>query len=43
MPREFGRYFFEIAKAKTSIKKITIDPSSLMADVKRDNNVYEVK
>ena len=36
-------YFFEIPKAKTSIKKITIDPSGLMADVKRDNNVYEVK
>ena len=36
-------YFFEVTKAKTSIKKITIDPSGLMADVKRDNNVYEVK
>jgi aminopeptidase N len=36
-------YFFEVAKAKTLIKKITIDPSGLMADVKRDNNVYEVK
>jgi len=36
-------YFFEIPKAKASIKKITIDPSTLMADVKRDNNVYEVK
>ena len=36
-------YFFEIPKAKTSIKKITIDPSGLMADVKRENNVYEVK
>ena len=36
-------YFFEIPKAKTAIKKITIDPSSLMADVKRDNNVFEVK
>jgi len=36
-------YFFEITKAKTSIKKITIDPSGLMADVRRDNNVYEVK
>ena len=36
-------YFFEIPKAKTSIKKITIDPSGLMADVKKDNNVYEVK
>ena len=36
-------YFFEIPKAKTFIKKITIDSSGLMADVKRDNNVYEVK
>lgn len=36
-------YFFEIPKAKASIKKITIDPSGLMADVKRDNNVFEVK
>ncbi len=36
-------YFFEIPKAKASIKKITIDPSGLMADVKKENNVYEVK
>ena len=36
-------YFFEVPKAKTLIKKITMDPSGLMADVKKDNNVYEVK
>ncbi len=36
-------YFFEIPKAKSSIKKITIDSSGLMADVKRENNVYEAK
>lgn len=36
-------YFFEIPKSKASIKKITIDPSGLMADVKRDNNVFEIK
>jgi hypothetical protein len=36
-------YFFEVPKAKTLIKKITMDPSGLMADVKRDDNVYEVK
>ncbi len=36
-------YFFEIPKSKNSIKKITIDPSDLMADVKRDNNIFEVK
>jgi hypothetical protein len=34
-------YFFEIPKAKMAIKKITLDPSSLMADVKRENNVFE--
>jgi hypothetical protein len=36
-------YFFELDKPKSSIKKITIDPSGLMADVKRDNNSYEIK
>ncbi|WP_298397428.1 M1 family metallopeptidase [Flavobacterium sp.] len=36
-------YFFEINKEKTAIKKITIDPSGLMADVKPDNNSYEIK
>ena len=36
-------YYFEVPKAKTSIKKITMDPSGLMADVKRDNNIYELK
>ena len=37
------KYFFEIDKSKATIKKITIDQSGLMADVKRDNNVYELK
>ncbi|MBC7525209.1 MAG: M1 family metallopeptidase [Flavobacterium sp.] len=36
-------YFFEINKPKSSIKKITIDPSKLMADVKPENNSFEVK
>jgi hypothetical protein len=36
-------YFFEIPKSKTSITKITIDPSGLMADVKKENNSYEIK
>lgn len=36
-------YFFEIPKAKTTIKKITIDPSGLMADVRLENNSYEIK
>ncbi|MCV9932456.1 M1 family metallopeptidase [Flavobacterium sp. LS1R47] len=36
-------YNFTIAKSKSAIKKIIIDPSGLMADVKAANNVYEVK
>jgi hypothetical protein len=36
-----SNYDFTIAKAKSSIKKITIDPSGLMADVKQTNNVYK--
>ena len=38
-------YFFEIPKSKANIKKITIDDSGLMADIKRENNTYpaEVK
>jgi hypothetical protein len=38
-------YFFEIPKSKVNIKKITIDDSGLMADIKRENNTYpaEVK
>jgi hypothetical protein len=34
-------YFFEINKNKNNIKKITIDESGLMADVKKENNVFE--
>jgi hypothetical protein len=36
-------YHFKISTNKTNIKKIRIDPSGLMADVKKDNNVYEFK
>ncbi|AYN05661.1 M1 family metallopeptidase [Flavobacterium sp. 140616W15] len=36
-------YNFTIDKSKSAIKKITIDPSGLMADVKATNNIYEVK
>ncbi len=36
-------YTFEINKNKSSIYKITIDPSGLMADVKKENNVFELK
>ncbi|WP_337968086.1 M1 family metallopeptidase [uncultured Flavobacterium sp.] len=38
-----SNYSFTIDKSKTAIKKITIDPSGLMADIKASNNVYEVK
>jgi hypothetical protein len=38
-----SNYSFTIDKNKTTIKKITIDPSGLMADIKASNNVYEVK
>ena len=36
-------YFFQIDREKTFIKKITIDSSGLMADVKPENNSYEIK
>ncbi|KAF2516174.1 M1 family metallopeptidase [Flavobacterium foetidum] len=36
-------YSLTIDKNKTAIKKITIDSSGLMADVKQGNNVFEVK
>ncbi len=36
-------YFFEIPRSKSTIRKITIDPSGLMADVKKENNSYEIK
>ena len=39
----YPTYSFEIPKPKSSIKAIVIDPSGLMADVKRDDNVYEKK
>ena len=29
--------------SKSNIKKITIDPSGLMADVKKKDNIYEAK
>jgi hypothetical protein len=37
-----SNYDFTIAKAK-GLKKITIDPSGLMADVKQENNVLNNK
>jgi len=36
-------YFFEINKSKDKIKKISIDPGGLMADVKPENNSYVIK
>jgi hypothetical protein len=36
-------YEFSISKNKSTIKKITIDPSGLMADVKQSDNSYEIK
>ncbi len=36
-------YEFSISKNKTTIKKLTIDPSGLMADVKQADNSYEIK
>ena len=38
-----SNYSFTIDKSKIAIKKITIDPSGLMADIKAANNVFEVK
>ena len=36
-------YNFEISKPKNRIKKITIDPNGYMADIKKENNYYEIK
>ena len=39
----YPTFEFSIAKPKASIKKITLDPSGLMADVKAENNSYVAK
>ena len=39
----YPTYEFPISKPRTTIKKITIDPSGLMADVNKENNTYEIK
>lgn len=39
----YPNYEFQVQKPKTSIKKITIDPSGLMADIKKDNNTFSIK
>ena len=39
----YPTYEFKILKKRTTIKKIIIDPSGLMADVKQADNIYEIK
>jgi Peptidase family M1 domain len=39
----YPTFTFNIDKTKSQIKKITIDPSTLMADVKPENNIFENK
>ncbi len=39
----YPTYEFSISKSKAAVKKITIDPSELMADIKGENNSYEAK
>jgi hypothetical protein len=39
----YSTYEYNISKNKTTIKKITLDPSGLMADVNQVNNSYEIK
>lgn len=39
----YNTYNFSIEKPKNSIKKITLDPSNLMADVQKENNFFENK
>ena len=36
-------YEWTLKAPKNTIKKITLDPSSLMADIKKENNVFENK
>ncbi|MCL5246589.1 M1 family metallopeptidase [Cellulophaga sp. 20_2_10] len=38
-----SNYSFTINKPKASIKAIVLDPSNLMADVNKENNVYEAE
>ena len=36
-------YEFEIPKSKKDIKIIAIDPTNMMADINKENNVFENK
>lgn len=37
----YPTYTFTINKPKSSIKAVVVDPSQLMADINRDNNIYQ--
>lgn len=39
----YPTYTFSISKSKNTIRKITLDPRGLMADMKRENNAFEQK
>lgn len=39
----YPTFTFSIEKSKSTIKSITIDPSGLMADVNKSNNIFENK
>jgi hypothetical protein len=39
----YPTYEFSNSKNKSTIKKITIDPSGLMADIKQADNTFEKK
>ena len=39
----FPKYEFEIPKAKKDIKIIAIDPENMMADIQKENNIFEQK
>jgi hypothetical protein len=39
----YPTYFFEIPKAKSDIKSITIDPEKLMADINKEDNIFQKK
>lgn len=39
----YPTFEFKLSKSKSEIKTLVIDPSGLMADVNRDNNIFEQK
>ena len=36
----YGTYQFSIDKPKKDIKQIIIDPTEMMADIKKENNIF---